>query len=168
MKKILLFLLSFVLLVSAMTFSSSALTVSDTYSDVASTSSQAVNLVNYAMSYDDFINSDFVVFCDEQYSYYIVWSDELSYDGSTVTGTDIQYIHYYRSGSSGSYSYSYQYGTDTSFGLSSSYVCTSNIDDFGFKSAVFEEYYEQYELKWFLILIGSFLFVLMISALRGK
>lgn len=167
MKKFIYFMVSVILITSCLLVNVSALNVNDTYSDVASTSSQANNLINYAMSYDDFLNSDFVIFCNAQNSYYIVWSDELVYDGSIVKGTDIQYIRYYRSGTTGNNAYVYDYGVDSSFNLRSTYVCTSNIKDFGFRSAVFEDYYHQHIIKSFCILIASFLFVMFISALRG-
>lgn len=118
--------MSFSVLVSFTCFSSSALTVNSTYSDVTSTSTQAVNLVNFAMSYEDFVTSDYVVFCNEQNSYYIVWGD-LSYNDSSVSGSDVQYLRYYRAGSGTSYQYTYQYGTDSSFKLTPSHMCTSNI-----------------------------------------
>jgi len=52
-----------------------ALDISGTYDDMESTSSQAENLIDYASSYESFMDSDFVVFHDSQYSYYIVWGD---------------------------------------------------------------------------------------------
>lgn len=148
-----------------MSFNVSALTVSDTYSDVSSTSSQAVNLVNYAANYDSFINSDFVVFCDVQYSYYIVWG-ELELKDGIVSGTDIEYIHYYRTDSYNSYTY--EYGTDVSFALNSDKLCTSNIENYGFRSAVYEEFKLWEILNSLLIFIVGMLFVIMVLRLLRK
>lgn len=165
MKKIILFLCLFSVLVSFTCFSSSALTVNSTYSDVTSTSTQAVNLVNFAMSYEDFVTSDYVVFCNEQNSYYIVWGD-LSYNDSSVSGSDVQYLRYYRAGSGTSYQYTYQYGTDSSFKLTPSHMCTSNIKNFGFSSSTYQDYKQQYYGSCFMVFAGSVLFVVLISHLR--
>lgn len=168
MKKIILVILTVLMLCSVFLLPSSALTVSDTYSDVTSTSSQAVNLVNYAANYESFIDSDFVIFCDSQNSYYIVWGD-LECDGDIVTGEDIEYIHYFRSGSSGASYYSYVYGTDVVFTLmSTDYVCTSNLSEFGFKSAVYSEYELFDDLDKFLVYMTAFLFIITIIKLRGN
>lgn len=162
MKKfsVLLFILCLTVLMS---FSVSALTVSDTYSDVVSTSSQAVNLVNYAASYESFIDSDYVIFCDVQYSYYIVWG-ELENNNGILSGTDVEYIHYYRTDNYNSYTYSY--GTETSFGLNPGNACTTNIPGYGFVSSVYQEYKLQDSLETGLIFIIGFIFVIMITRLR--
>lgn len=165
MKKFSIFFLFVVLLVSCIGFQSSALTVNSTYSDVTSTSTQAVNLVNFAMSYDDFINADYVVFCDAQYSYYIVWG-ELSYNGTTVSGSDVQYLRYYRFGSGTSYQYTYEYGTDSTFSLTPFHMCTSNIKNFGFSSSTYQDYKYMYNGTCFMVFVGSILFVILISQLR--
>ena len=121
------------------------MTISSLYSTVASTSTQAVNLLNLAMNYDSFKGSDYIIFCDTQYSYYIVWGD-LSSSSGKVTGSDISYIHYYRLDSS-SYSgtYTYVYGEDSSFNLtlSDEYLTTSSLPGVGFVSltGVQYEYY---------------------------
>lgn len=165
MKKILTFSIVLSLCISCLAFNSSALTVNTTYSDVTSTSTQAVNLVNFAMSYDDFISSDYVVFCDAQYSYYIVWGD-LSYNGTSVSGSDVQYLRYYRSGSGTSYSYTYDYGTDSDFKLTPSHMCTSNIRNFGFSSSTYQEYKHYYDYNCFIVFVCSILFVILIQQLR--
>lgn len=142
-----------------------ALTFSSSYTDVTPTSSQANNLINYAMSYDSFIHSDYIIFCDQQYSYYIVWSDDLKLQNGLVTGSNIEYIRYYRS-SSTSYDYVYTYGTDSTFSLTSSNVNTSSLEEYGFKSVLYSEYkYYDYNLQ-FLIIIVAIIFVIMIKSLR--
>lgn len=166
-KKFSFIILTVVLMSCGLSFSSSALSVAGTYSDVASTASQANNLINYAMSYDSFIDSDFVIFCDQQYSYYIVWSDELTVDGSAVSGSDIEYIHYYRQSVTGS-QYTYVYGTDSIFNLFSDNICTSNLPEFGFSSSVFAQYEYQHHITLLFILIASFGFVITIKLLRGS
>lgn len=142
-----------------------ALTFNSTYSDVVSTSSQANNLINYAMSYDSFIRSDYVIFSDQQYSYYIVWSEDLKFENDIVSGTSIEYIRYYRSGTT-SYEYAYTYGTDTTFSLTSSNVNTSSLEEYGFKSVLYSEY-KSYDLNSeFMIIIVAVIFVIMIKSLR--
>lgn len=167
MKKFSFIILTVVLMSCGISFSSSALSVAGTYSDVSSTASQATNLVNYAMSYESFIDSDYVVFCDQQYSYYIVWSDELTVDGSAVSGSDIEYIHYYRTGTTGS-QYTYVYGTDSIFNLFAEHLCVSNLAEFGFISPTFYQYEYQHNITLLFILIASFGFVIAIKILRGS
>lgn len=166
MKKSLIFMFV-MLLVALISFNVSAITISDTYSDVASTSSQAINLVNYAASYKSFFGSDFVVFCDSQNSYYIVWG-ELKNNNGTVSGSDIEYIHYYRVGSIGTSQYIYEYGTDNSFGLNPDNAITTNISDSGFVSSVYEEYKLQDSVEKCIVFITGFLFVIMILKLRRE
>ena len=148
-----------------LSFRSAALTVSSTYSDVSSTSTQAVNLVNFAMSYDDFVSSEYVVFCNEQNSYYIVWGD-LSYNGSTVSGSDVQYLRYYRTGTGTNNQYTYQYGTDSTFKLTPEHMCTSNLKNFGFSSSTYQQYKHYYDYSCFIVFVGSILFVILIQELK--
>lgn len=168
MKKPFLIILSLCLIFFIFSFSASALTINVTYSDVVSSSTQANNLLNFAMSYESFRDSDFVIFCDQQYSYYLVWGDLTVSDAGVVSGADVEYIRYYREGDSYSSSYVYNYGTDVSFGLNPSDMVTSNLPDYGFSSELYRTYISQFELKHFLILLSSFCFVLMILRLRGS
>lgn len=145
------------------------MTISNLYSTVSSTSSQAVNLLNLAMNYDSFKGSDYIIFCDAQYSYYIVWGD-LQHSSGTVTGSDIEYIRYYRTDTS-SYSgtYTYVYGTDSSLNLtlSDEYMTTSSLPEVGFVSMTGVEY-EYYEAAAdFNIFALAVLLVVMFCALRG-
>lgn len=142
----------------------SALTFNSTYSDTVSTSSQSINLINYAMSYDDFLDSDYVIFTDSQNSYYIVWSKNMKVNNGIVTASNIKYIHYYRS--SNYNSYSYVYGSDSSFTLHSSFVDTSSLANYGFKSSTYDEYKYSYYNKHFFILILAFIFVITLNCLR--
>lgn len=146
----------------------SALEIDSTYGDVTSTSTQANNLINYAMSYESFKDSNYVIFNDVQYSYYIVWSDDLNLNSNNiVTATNIEYVHYYRDSTSGySSNYVYDYGTDSSFTLSSSYVNTSNLPNYGFKSVLHSEYINFELEKNFLIMMLAFIFVIMVKNLR--
>lgn len=162
MRKILIFIFV-VCLIAVMNFNVVALTVSDTYSDVSSTSSQAVNLVNYAANFESFIDSDFVIFCDSQNSYYIVWGD-LENNNGIISGSDVEYIHYYRTDNYNSYTY--QYGTENSFGLNPDNLCTSNIENFGFRSSAYETFKLNDSIETALIFITGFLFVIMITRLR--
>lgn len=165
MKKFIVFLMLLVLSLSILTFNTSALTVS-TYSDVTNSTSQTTNLINCAIKYKSFNESKYVVFCDQQNSYYIVWGD-LTYNGSKVSAAKVEYIHYYRPGGINT-SFEYQYGTDSSFSLTPDNMCVSNIDDFGMASTTYEQYKSDAEQLSLMILVGSFLFVMMLIGLRSK
>lgn len=167
MKKFILYLSIISVFFCSLCFGASAqLVVTDTYQDVVSTSSQATNLLNAAMNYKSFAESDYVIFSDVQYSYYIVWGD-LVYDGLTVASrSDVELIHYNRSSGVGSYSYSYTYSTEDFFSLRPSHFCTSNIPDFGFAQTPYQQYKFYYDFSIFLVFLGSVLFVILISHLR--
>lgn len=137
---------------------------------VASTSSQAVNLINYAMSFDSFHGSDYVIFEDSDYSYYIVWGNLENQNGQVV-GEDVEYIHYYRTSSSGyTNNYVYEVGSDTSFvlSLSDEYVATSNVSEVGFVSQQIVQNDFTSDIVWLLTFGVAFLFVIMIKQLRGN
>lgn len=149
--------------------------INSLYATVASTSNNALNLLYRAINYESFKDSDFIIFQDGQYSYYIVWGD-LAASDTRVTGSDIEYIHYVRNGSNYDYYYTYDYGTDSSFSLtlSSEFQTTSNLPGVGFVSmaAVQYDYYYQAAEKYMsvldmFILLLAFVFVLMICAFRG-
>ena len=153
-----------VITVFLFTVSASALS-GTSYSDLPSTSSQVDNLVNYAMSYDDFINSDYVCFRDEANSYYLVWSDEMTLSNSKVTAEDIKYVRYYRP--SNNSNWQYYYGEDDTFSLTSAYLVTSNIKGFGTVSELFETYYYQRNLTILFIVITAFVLVIAFVSLKG-
>lgn len=148
------------------TINVNALTINSTYRDVTPTSSQSTNLLSLAQNYDSFKESEFVIFSDSQYSYYIVWSKDLSLSNGTVKGTNIEYIHYHRNDD---YTYTYDYGTDSTFSLTSSYLETSSIDGYGFVSLSDMEYdyyikyddnstmYEQFSIVLVALIFGIFL-----------
>ena len=123
-----------------------ALSISSTYRDMAPTNSTTTNLLSLAENYDSFHDSKFVVFSDSSDSYYIVWGKDLENSNNVITGSNIEYLRYYRTSSYNSYQYSY--GTDTSFRLSSSYHNTSNIDGYGFISSQNQEYEHIYYVKY--------------------
>lgn len=141
--------------------------ITDTYSDVTGSASQTTNLVNYARNLDhSFTNSDFVVFCDHQYSYYIVWSDNLDLQNGKVVGNDIQYIRYYRISNDYSSNYEYVTGTDTSFSLTYDNLVTSNIEKVGFSCPTYEQYKHQDNLMDLCIFAIAALFVIALTSLR--
>lgn len=137
-----------------------------TYADVASTSTNSQNLINYAINYKSFKDSDFVVFQSAQYSYYIVWGD-LKYNGASVSSDKVEYIQYYRQGSGYDYVYQYSYGADDAFTLSVNNVVVSNVEGLGMSSNLYRDYdyYRSYELNT--ILFGGALLVIMILTFRG-
>lgn len=139
---------------------------SSTYADLSATSSQSQNLISYAMNYDSFLYSDYVIYQSAQYSYYIVWADKLEFKNGTVTGDNIEYISYIRSGSGYDYQYNYDYGTDDSFSLSVNHMTISNINGLGFKSEYYNSFLDSHYNKYFIIFVLAGIFVLVLTSLR--
>ena len=166
MRKVSLILSIFIFLFLINIKSANALTINSTYRDVSPSSSQSSNLLALAQNYDTFKESDFVIFSDSQYSYYIVWSKDLSLSNGTVKGSNIEYIRYLRDNN---YDYSYTYGKDSSFNLNSTHLDTSSINGYGFVSLANMEYYhylnydtnsvkyEQFLIVGLALLFGIFL-----------
>lgn len=144
--------------------------VSSLDGSVTSTSSQANNLLSYAMGFDSFRNSDFIIFNDSEYSYYIVWGDLKNEDGTIVSDGAVEYIRYYRTSSSGySSSYSYEVGNDEVFSLSLSeeYICTTSVAESGFVSSTYLDYrYKQGTLILFMFILAM-VFAIMVKSFRG-
>lgn len=160
-KKFCRLILSFILIFSVFVVPCSALTVNETYSDLPYNNSNASNLITYAMNYDSFINSKFVIFRSSQYEYYIVWGNLRTSGNSVVSNGPIEFIRYYRLSDNYNSEYKYQYGTDTEFLLNSDNVNTSNIDGYGFKSPTFSTLKYEYDtLNIFIFLLG-FTFVIL-------
>lgn len=153
-----------VITVFLFTVSASALSATS-YGDLPSTSSQVTNLINYAMSFDDFITSDYVCFRDSQYSYYLVWSDDITWQGSTISADDIKYVRYFRNNNYDEWQYGY--GSDTSFTFSTAYLVTSNVQGLGSTSSVFETYYHQHNIMLLFILLTGFILVVAFTSLKG-
>lgn len=101
--------------------SASALTTS-TYDDLTANSNTVQNLLSLIP--DEAYSDDYVVFSDNDYSYYCFYGD-LKSENNKITGSDLKYIHYFRQGSG--YNYNYFFGTDT-LDLSVSDVVTSNMN----------------------------------------
>lgn len=145
-------------------FKVDALTINSTYRDMPPSNSTTSNLLALAQNYDTFHNSEFVIFSDSQWSYYIVWGNDIKLENNRLVGSKIEYLRYYRTTSNSDYQYIY--GTDTIFSLTSSYHNTSSIDSYGFVSMT-DLQYKNYDFeKNFLILITGFLFVLVLSNLK--
>ena len=136
-----------------------------TYGDLAQSSSNVQNLITYAYNYDSFLGSDFVVFQDAQYSYYIFWGD-LDYEGSVVSADEAEYICYSREGSGASYSYSYSYAEDIPLSLTVNKLVVSNIDELGSVSALYEEINHNYRVLSLFVILLAFTFVIMVLAFR--
>lgn len=142
------------------------------YGTVSSTSSNANNLIYYAASFDSFNGADYVIFNDAQYSYYIVWGD-LEKSNGVVGGSDVYFIHYYRtdtSGYTGTYEYESGNFTDFNLKLDSEYLTVSNIPEVGFISLVSEQldFYEnnvEFQLDLFVLAV-SILFAIMLCNFR--
>ncbi len=167
MKKLLIFIITFCLIFS---LSINCFAFSDsTYSDLYPTSSQVSNLINYAMSYSDFVNSDYVCYQVADYSYCIVWSDELVLSDSVVSAAEG--VNYIISSCSDPQAlivdYNYQYGSSDSFSLNCNHMVVSNIDSLGFTSSLYSQYYFYDVCKNFLILgLAGVLFICLSSFRR--
>ena len=143
-----------------------ALSIGSTYRDIPPNNSNATNLLALAQNYDSFKDSKFVIFSDLSDSYYIVWSSDLHLSNNVVSGTKIEYLRYYRISSN--YSYQYVYGTDSSFRLVSNYHNTSNINGYGFVSTINQQFDLNFYIKYFLILITAFLFIIALSNVKRR
>lgn len=165
MKFLKIFLCS-ILIVTVFTMSAFALS-SSTYGDMNVTSTQTQNLLSLAMNYDSFLMSDYVIYQSEQYSYYIVWTDKLNVSSNTVSSEgSVEYIRYYRNGSTGNYSYSYDYGTDSTFRLTANHQTVSNVEGLGFKSELWQSFKDSYNRRYFQIFGMAALLVIMFVTLR--
>lgn len=137
-----------------------ALTINSLYGDMSSTSSNTENLLLYAKNLDEnFIEKDYVIFRNEQYSYYIVWGD-LTYNGSSVVGSDVDYVRYLRSDSM---VYSYSIGKEADFTLLNiNYLVTSNITGLGIASPVYETMQHEKDIKDLAVISAALLMTLFI------
>lgn len=136
-----------------------------TYADLSQSSSNVQNLITYAYNFDSFLGSDYVVFQDAQYSYYIFWGD-IKYEGSSVTSDEAEYIRYYREGSGTSYSYTYDHSEDVPLSLSVNKLVVSNIDELGSVSSLYEELNHNYRVLTLFVILLAFIFVIMVLAFR--
>lgn len=136
-----------------------------TYTDLSQSSSTVQNLISYAYNYDSFLGSDFVVFQDGQYSYYIFWGD-IDYDGTLVTADEAEYISYVRQGSVYDYSYIYTHNVDESLSLTVNKLVVSNIDELGSVSSLYEDLNHNYRVLTLFVILLAFIFVLMVLAFR--
>lgn len=145
-------------LIIVLLFSSSAFGLtSSTYGSLLQNNNNANTLISYASNYDSFFDAEYVVYQGAQYDYYIVWGD-LSLDGSTLRGSDVEYIMYYREGAVGSYDYKFRYSSDDSFSLNIADSVVSNVTGAGGDSVLYNQlYFYDYGLL-ILTLIGGFLF----------
>lgn len=167
MNKSLKIIATVLVLFSVFIFPCSALSFGSTYSDVVQSSTQSNNLISLALNYDTFLRSEYVVFCPNQYQYYIVWGD-LSASSDVVTSSGaVEYISYIR-GSDYSSSYVYSYGTSNSFSLNSSSVCTSNIKSFGMKSSLYDEFFSNYiSIQFYVFGLAILIVILFIKIRKG-
>lgn len=136
------------------------------YGTTQPSSSNVTNLINYALSYDNFKGADFIVFNDAANSYYIVWSDSLSKNGDTVASDgEVNYIHYYRSGDTYNSTYLYDSGTFDTFllNLSSQYITTTSVPDVGFATDLVNQYRYYESGTNFLMLILAIVFAIFVT-----
>lgn len=112
----------------------------DTYASLSQSSTNAQNLISYASNYNSFFNSEYVCYQGNQYEYYIVWGD-LELNDGVVSGTEVEYVMYYREGTQGSYVYSFRYSSDDSFSLNISDSVVTNIQGAGGDSVLYNQLY---------------------------
>lgn len=145
----------------------SALSFDSTYSDVVQSSSQANNLIALALNYPSFLRSDYIVFCPNQYQYYIVWGDLSVSAGNVTSSGSVEYISYIR-GSDYISNYVYHYDVSDSFSLYAPDVCTSNIDNFGMKSQFYDGFFTNYiTVQFFVFGLGVLLVILFLKLRKG-
>lgn len=144
-----------------------ALTVDNLYGDVGATTSYAENLLLYALNRDsDFLEKDYVIYRSQQYVYQIVWADELIYNGTSVTGNNVQIVSYERDDSM---NYSYSYSTDSSYTLSNvNYLVTSNVPNLGIISSTYMTLEHEENQKNMMIMLTSCAIGLMIIRIRRE
>lgn len=152
----------FLCLILVFAFPCSALSHS-TYSDLVQSNSTCQNLILLAMNYEGFAESDYVVYCSAQYTYFIVWGDLTASQGKIESTESVQYIEYSRGTDM---VYSYTVGNSSNFTLNFSDVFVSNIDGYGMRSALYEEYNSQNLVKNFFIFNSILLFVILLLKLR--
>lgn len=141
------------------------------YADLLSTASQSTLLLNYAQNQVSFANSEFVIFNDAEYSYYIVWGDlEYSSTSNLILADDVEYAHYYRTSSTGYNSvYDLDVGTDTLLQLDlDDFMVVSNLDDVGYASVLHEQYNFYSDMRFFVLFGVSFLFAIMVMLFRHR
>lgn len=136
-----------------------ALSFPQTYSNLTPNNSITKNLINYANTFYNFVNSHYVCFRENENDYYLVWGS-LNLDNNVVTGSNIEYIKY------SSIIDLYSYGKDSNFSLTSDHINTSNIRQYGFRSELFLKYQIFEYIKIFLIVLTGFGLVIMFRSLR--
>ena len=155
------------LILSVLVLPCSALSFNSTYADVLQSSSQANNLIALALNYPTFFRSDYVVFCPNQYQYYIVWGDLSVSAGYVTSSGSVEYISYIR-GSDYTSTYTYHYDVSDSFSLYAPDVCTSNIDNFGMKSQFYDGFFTNYvTIQFFVFGLGALLVILFLKLRKG-
>lgn len=115
------------------------------------------NLISYAANYDGFYDSDYVVYQDEQYSYYIAWGD-LTVANDVVSGVNVDCIHYYRSGSSGSYEYNYTHSVESTFQLVVNHSVVTSIAGLGGASSLYNQLKFYHFGLYLIVFITGFMF----------
>lgn len=141
--------------VSASSYTSSTNLFENSYSN---------NLVDMANTQiDNFINKKFVIFQNE-YTYYLVASDDYSISGNYITFNNSTIIRAYRP--SGSYS-SYEYSTFTepSTTIYSDYVVISNTE---FNRAISSKRFDEYRTDKYTITLLMFLLGLAFAIFLTK
>lgn len=149
-------------LVLILSFSTVAFGLSgSTYAALSQSSTNAQNLISYASNYNTFFNSEYVCYQGEQYQYYIVWGD-LDFNNGVVSGTDVEYVMYYREGVQGNYVYTYSYNTDDKFSLNIDDSVVTNIQGAGGDSVLYNQlYFYEYGILLLAMSVG-FLFARLI------
>lgn len=161
MKKLLsLFLV--VLIICCTVLPCSALSHS-TYSDLAQNNSTVQNLLSFAMNYDTFSESKFVVYTSAQNTYFIVWGDLNYLQNKIISNSEIHYIEYSRDSD---LQYTYKTSVSDNFTLAVNDVVVTNIDGVGMNSQIYEEFKYRENFSNFSIIVLVFLFVILLFKIR--
>lgn len=158
MKKVFCICICFLLLFVSVCMNAFALS-SSTFSDVTPDNPDVLNLLSYSVNFDNFLYSDYVLYQYSDVGYYLVWSDELVYDGNVVTSdADVQFV----SLTNGVYSY----GVSNTLSLNVNHMTVSNIGGLGFKSPLYSQLFFYDHFKNFSIFGLSALLVIAFCSLR--
>lgn len=134
-----------------------------TYNDIAQNNSTVQNLLSFAMNYNTFKESDYVVYCNAQNSYFIVWGELIVSSNRVVSNEDIFYVSYIRGTDN---QYHYTYSEDSSFILNVNDVVVSNIDGIGMQSQIYEEFDYRQNFYDFSVVVLVLLFVILLFKVR--
>lgn len=156
-KKLCSVLLSLVLIFGAC-FSASA---ANTYTDTKETDANVKLLMGFFLNVPNAYNYDYVVYCNAERSYFLVYGSNFAVNGNTVTGTGYKYFCYLYNETTRTWGV--QTGSGNNFNLVVSHIVVSNLG-IGQASEQYRNGYTDYFLVQLVVLFTAFSFI---SLLRG-